>query len=226
MIHKLIHSRTIKWLTLASAILLSGCSSLMIAALNQQDLTKVTVQGKKMYLLGVLNSKSKEIVTRIIDKNPQVTTLVLTANAGSIDDETTFSLGRYIRDQGLNTYLLKDSVIASGAVDLFLAGNQRFMEHGAKLGVHSWDDGSNEAIDYPRNHLAHDLNASYIRDMLGDDAFYWFTIEAAPASGLHWMRQEEIARFDILTTRVLPAGNELTPFGQVFLEMRADLLDS
>ena len=36
-------------------------------------------------------------------------------------------------------------------------------------------------------------------DMLGADDFYWFTIEAAPADGIHIMSNEEIARFGLVT---------------------------
>ena len=223
--YKYAYSTIIKCIIIVGALLLSGCSSLLIATLNHRDLTTVSVDGKNMYILGLLNSQTKDILVNSLNNNPEVTTLIFTANPGSIDDETVFSLGQYIRNNGLNTHLLNDSVIASGAVDLFLAGNSRSMEKGAQLGVHSWSDGRAEATEYPRDDPAHHANAGFIAEMLGDDLFYWFTITAAPADDIYWMNQQEIERFGILTTTVQEPGFDPTPFGQDFLEMRDEILD-
>lgn len=38
--------------------------------------------------------------------------------------------------------------------------------------------------------------------MLGDDEFYWFTIYAAPASGMHEMTNAEIEKFGLLTSPI------------------------
>ena len=75
------------------------------------------------------------------------------------------------------------------------------MEPGARIGVHSWydDDDEMDGVDYPRDAPDHELNRRYVEDMLGTDAFYWFTLEAAPADGMHYMTEAEIARFGLLT---------------------------
>jgi beta-lactamase class D len=206
-------------------VTLSACTQILVGALNQVEMTKVAIQGEKMYLLGDFNSQSYAQVTSALAKYPKVKTIVLTANSGSLDDDTTFKIARYIRSKNLNTHLLANSVIASGAVDLFLSGKQRTMEKGAMLGVHSWSDGSNEAKDLPRNHPDHKLNADYIEDMLGDDAFYWFTIDAASADSIYWMKADEIARFNIITAKTIPASNDITPFAKAFLEERKNILE-
>ncbi len=177
-----------------------------------------------MYLMGGFNSKSYDQVKSTVEANPKIKTVVLTANSGSLDDETTFKLGRYIRSQRLNTHLVNNTVIASGAVDLFLAGVYRTMEKGAKLGVHSWTDGSTQAKDIPRNHPDHKLNSTYIRDMLGTDDFYWFTIYSAPADSVYWMKDKEIVKYKMITSPIQPPSNDKTPFGKEFINKRIDIL--
>ena len=31
------------------------------------------------------------------------------------------------------------------------------------------------------------------------EAFYWFTLEAAPPEGMHWMTEEEMKKYGIYT---------------------------
>ncbi len=205
-------------------LLLSGCTHVLVASLNSITLTQTFVQDEKLYLMGDFNSKSHDQVKNIIEDNPNIDTIVLTAHSGSLDDETTFKLGRYIRSKGLNTHLINTSVIASGAVDLFLSGVHRTIEDGAQLGVHSWSDGSKQAKDFPRDHPDHTLNADYIKDMLADDKFYWLTIYSAPADSIYWMKDKEIKKYNINTVSFLPPSNDKTPFGNDFIEERREIL--
>ena len=104
-----------------------------------------------------------------------------------------------MRELGLHTKLLATSSIESGGVDLFLAGIERTMVDGAHIGVHSWSDGIRDAADFPRDSPEHENNRKYIEDMLGRDDFYWFTIYAAPADGMHAMSHAEIEQYGLLT---------------------------
>ena len=208
-----------------ASLSLGACGTVSMLALNQISLTQFSVENDRLYILGTLNSKSLGQFEQIMSKNPRIKTLVLTACDGSIDDETTFKFGREIRQRGLSTYLLHNSVIASGAVDLFLSGVDRTIEQGAKLGVHSWSDGSIEAKDLPKNHPDHHLNADYINDMLGSDQFYWFTIYAADADTVAWMSEQEIKLYS-LATSFLPASQQTTPFNEAFIAYRKEILQS
>ncbi|RXJ69483.1 alpha/beta hydrolase [Veronia nyctiphanis] len=174
-------------------------SPLLYIALNNINLTEVYIKGKDAYIVGLFNTLSYDIVVNKLENNPQVDRLILTVNPGSLDDEETFKLGRYLRDKGLNTHLLSKSVVASGAVDLFLSGKKRTVEMRAQLGVHSWSDGFNEASDFPVDDPAHHLNAKYIEDMLGKDDFYWFTINSAPADDMYWMKANDLSKFGVVT---------------------------
>ena len=219
------HNRRIRLGLLCNLLLVLGCAQLQILRLNRLELTQLAVADHKLYILGELNSQSYDQVTAEIEANPQITTIVLTANPGSLDDETTFELARYIRSKNLDTHLINQSVIASGAVDLFLSGVRRTMEEDAQLGVHSWSDGSTEAKDVPREHEDHRLNADYIADMLGSEDFYWFTIYAAPADAISWMTHEDIEKYGLLTAKVAPPSDDPTPFGTEFLELRQEILE-
>lgn len=193
--------------------------------LEGTEVTQLEVDDNKLYILGVLNGKTFDQVQEALEKHPDIDTLVFTAMPGSVNDDAIFAMGRWLREKSLNTHLLSTSVIASGAVDLYLSGVERTAEEGAKLGVHSWDDGSNQAADLPKDHEDHRLNASYIGAMLGSEDFYWYTIEAAPSDDIHWMSPGDVERFGLLTSPWLRSSNDNTPFGEDFEIMRSEILE-
>lgn len=178
---------------------LSACEMIVVNALNMIETTEFTVDGSDLIMNGEINSKTLDQFNEVIEDNPQISTLVEVDVPGSLDDDTMYQLVYRVRELGLNTHLRSDSRIYSGGVDLFLGGVERSIETGAELGVHSWSDGVNEATDFPRGSPEHEANRKLIEDMLGSDAFYWFTIEAAPADAIHVMTSDEIARFGLIT---------------------------
>ena len=106
--------------------------------------------------------------------------------------------GRRVRAEprSLATHLPKEGEIASGGTDFFLAGHERTLEAGSRIGVHSWSglDGE-EGVDVPRDDPQHQLYLEYYRAMEIPEASYWFTLEAAPAAGVHWMSTSELEQF-------------------------------
>ena len=182
-----------------AAVLLWGCA----IADNAVDRTEIEVRGAELYLSGEMTSRTPANFIAALNANPQVTTIVQTYMPGSLDDEAVLRMGYALRDRGLNTHLTAQSEIYSGAVDLFLAGRERTMERGAVIGVHAWADGFGEATDYPRGAPEHQSTVAYTQEMLGSDAFYWFTLQAAPSDGIHEMTAAEIARFGLLTQALL-----------------------
>lgn len=183
----------------AIATLMTGCETLAVAALNQVTTTEFRVEGQLLFMQGDINSKTLGQFEEVITANPEITTLVELTVPGSLDDDTMIALAYRVRELGLNTHLTASSEIYSGGVDLFLAGVERTMESGAMIGVHSWSDGIREAKDYPRDSPEHEQNRLYIERMLGDDAFYWFTIYAAPADDIYLMTDAEIGQYGLLT---------------------------
>ena len=177
---------------------LGGCEIVAVTALNMVKTTKFTVDGETLYMQGEINSKTDGQFEAVYAANPQIKTIVECVVPGSLDDDTMIPLSYRVRELGLNTHLTSTSDIASGGVDFFLAGVNRSAEEGAKIGVHSWSDGTSEAKDYPRDAPEHENNRKYIEDMLGDDAFYWFTIYAAPAADIYYMTSAEVAEYGMV----------------------------
>lgn len=170
--------------------------------------TEFTVEGELLYMDGYICSKTPEQLKKVIEENPQVKTIVMKEVTGSLDDESNLPMAKWVREKGLNTYLTKDSEVASGGTDFFLAGNQRTIENGAKMGVHSWRDTSGiEAKDLPKDHPDHEMNRAYIEDMLGKDDFYWYTIYSAPADGMHYMSNEEIIKYNMTTEPIITSNS-------------------
>ena len=156
--------------------------------------------GEVALVEGTIGPASLRRMRAFLRANPEVQVLVLLDIPGSIDDETNLALGRFIRRAGLDTFVPADGQIASGGVDLFLAGNRRFAECGAYLGVHSWADSDGATGDaIPRDHPDHGRYLDYYAEMGIDAGFYWFTLGAADADGLHEMTPGEVARFGLLT---------------------------
>ncbi len=164
--------------------------------------SRFALDGEVATLTGTLGSVTYTQVEAIIAEHPEIRGLVLADVPGSINDEVNVETGRLVRSAGWSTAVPADGVIASGGVDLFVAGQTRSVEPGAQLGVHSWSDGVMDGADYPRDDPAHAMQLSYVTEMLGDPTgpeFYWFTLEAAPAAGIHWMTAEEIDRYALVT---------------------------
>ncbi|MBM7068858.1 hypothetical protein [Actibacterium sp. 188UL27-1] len=163
--------------------------------------TEFEVDGPNLFTNGDIDSDTLGAFRAIIDQNPNIRRLVECDMPGSLDDDTMIALAYQVRRLGLETYLTSTSDITSGAADLFLAGTRRTMERS----VHSWSDGERDAINYPRGSPEHEQNRVYVKTVLGSDAFYWFTIQAAPFDGMHQMTQAEIRRFGLLTRSVMAA---------------------
>ena len=184
---------------ICSIVVLAACDMIVVNALNLVTTTEFTVDGSDLIMNGEIKSKTLDQFNEVMADNPNITTLIEVDVPGSLDDETMYQLVYRVRELGLNTYLRSDSRIYSGGVDLFLGGVKRSIEAGAELGVHSWSDGTNEALDFPRGSPEHEANRRLIDDMLGADDFYWFTIEAAPAAGIHIMTADEIETYGLIT---------------------------
>ena len=162
-------------------------------------------RGDVLLVRGVIDQDSHVEMHAALHDAPQVATLVFTAVPGSTDDETNLALGRMLRDARVTTYLPAEGMIASGGTDLFLAGSRRFVETGARIGVHSWSVGgifgvfSPSAASLPRDDPDHAMFLDYYRAMGIPEDFYWFTLAAALPEDIHWMTEAEIAAYGIRT---------------------------
>lgn len=164
-----------------------------------EDRLVLEVRGDLLFVKGVVNGGSERETVALLNGAPGVRTAVLTIVPGSADDETNVALGRRLRGAGMTTYLPARGLVASGGTDLFLSGARRIVERGARVGVHSWASSFGNGDEIPRDDPVHRLYLDYYRDMGIPEAFYWFTLEAAPPEGMHWMSEAEMARYRIAT---------------------------
>ena len=153
------------------------------------------IDGDVATMAGTIDGTTPDRVAALVAEHPDVRSIVMRDVPGSVNDEANLEAARKVREAGLSTHLLADSVIASGGTDFFLAGAVRTIEPGARVGVHSWGGGEEEALDLPRDHEAHRPYLDYYGDMGVPADFYWFTLEAAPADGIHWMTEAELEAF-------------------------------
>lgn len=162
-------------------------------------LLKFKAKGGYAYGFGGTDDRSVSMVKKFLNEHPEVHTLVLKKMPGTKNVTMNMRIAREIRKRGLNTHLENDSFIASGAVDLFLAGNERTMECRALIGVHSWSSGK---FYYPAK-IGHDpeqkKHEKFLKEMGIDPAFYAFTRDAALPSDMYYLSHEEIERFGLLT---------------------------
>lgn len=177
------------------------------ACAAQYDPVSFVVQGDEIVASGSIDHTTLDAFEEITASNPGIKTLVLQNIEGSVDDDANVVFSRVVREEGFDTVVPSDGLVASGGTDLFLAGNQRTLEPGACVGVHSWGGGGYVAANLPEDHPEHDRYLNYFDDIGVDPAFYWFTLDAAPEDEMHWMSAEEANRFKMATGRSSSLGS-------------------
>lgn len=162
------------------------------------------VVGDSAVMTGVIGAGTPSQVLRLVFEHPAIRTIEMADVPGSMDDEANLRAARYVRKFGFTTRLRSNHQVASGGTDFFLAGKTRIIESGAKLGIHSWGGPGFEGKDIPKDDPQHQLYLEYYREMGTPAEFYWRTLEAAPASGIHWMTEEELTQFKFRTASPNP----------------------
>ena len=157
------------------------------------------VEGNLAVMTGDLTSSSPDKVARLLEEYSSLEWIELLDCPGSMDDEAALEASRLIREAGINTRVPDNGQIFSGAVDFFIAGVRREVIGGGIVGVHSWSDGSVEGSELPLDHAEHDLYEDYYEEMGISDGFYWFTLTAAPADGIHHMTRAELVEYSVVT---------------------------
>ena len=162
------------------------------------------VTGEQAEMNGVIGNGIVSKVNLLISQYPQVQNIVLSDVPGSMDDEANLQAAKALYDAGLNTEVNGMSKIASGGVDFFLAGYRRVVAPGAEIGVHSWafEDEQGRVIqgrDVPRDDPQHSLYIDFYRHIQhpNPSEFYFFTLDAATAEGIHIMTEEEIINWQM-----------------------------
>lgn len=187
--------------------LLSGCT-----AFGQDDYVPIEfeAEGAFIYAYGDIDSDVIERFFDVYNDNPDVEILVLEYISGSLDDEVNLEFSQIIRDLDLMTLVPSNGLVASGGTDLFLAGTERLLEPGACVGVHAWATDEYEGTDVPKSDPVHQDYLSYFRQMGIAEEFYWYTLQAAPASQMHWMTADEVNLFKMTSDPATRMGDQDT----------------
>ncbi|MEW4449188.1 alpha/beta hydrolase [Qipengyuania sp. JC766] len=145
---------------------------------------------------GVSNEASLREFDAMMRAFPQIATLRLVDCPGTENDIANLALGRRIRAAGLATHVPAGGSVRSGAVELFLAGESRRIDEGARFAVHSWmDTRGREASDFAADHPTHLLYIDYYREMGLDEqsarGFYAMT-NSVPHAAARWLDAGEM----------------------------------
>ena len=168
------------------------------------DVFTVQADGTTVVMNGEIRTRTLNDFRNMLRAFPDINLINFREVPGSNDDETNVELGRLLNTNRINTHLLNNGLIASGGVDLFLAGVERTRGSNITVGVHAWADGNGtQAGQLPMNDPRHRLYLDYY-EAIGFTAqqasdFYFFTINAAPASSIHNMTEEELEQFGVFT---------------------------
>lgn len=199
--------KTLLMLLLAHGLFLISCSDDEPISDTQFGIFEV-IDDTTIEMDGVINGSSLNNFNELIDAYPNINTINMVNCDGAEDDETNLQLSALVHQRGTNIHLLDNGVIASGGTDFFLAGTRRTKGSNTRIGVHSWageDDDGNlvEATDFPVGHEYHQPYIDYYRSIgftqQQAEDFYYFTINAAPADDIHWMTDQEIEQYGMLT---------------------------
>jgi len=209
-------NQSIKALTIATAMVLSGCGP-------SDPPLEFELQGDRFVLNGVIDERAVDAFDRAITAAPSARTLVFDFVPGSLDDDSNIELARLIRERDFTTVILSDGLVASGGTDLFLAGTSRNIAAGACVGVHTWGDDENViGADLPKDDPVHDIYLDYYQDMGIDPQFYWFTLDAAGIDESHWMSREEIRGFQLISATESPLISAPSGIREKQCEMRLE----
>ena len=121
------------------------------------------------------------------------------------DDDINSQLASRVFYKAMHIHIVDDGLVASGGVDFFLAGAVRTKGNNSKIGVHSWDGPNGvQATDFPvgdEHHLPYIdyyVSTSFTQEE-AENFYCYYTINAAPASSIHWMAEDELKQYKILT---------------------------
>ncbi len=170
-------------------------------ALWKKGTSTIKFQGNKAILNGKIGMKTYAQIQNILNKHPEINTLILGEILGSVDDKINEEIGQLIKKSNLSTKLIASSKITLGGVKIFLSGNKRIITRGAKIGVNSWDNGGYKGKDLPKDHPIHQYKTPYYDLCLGDKGtdFYFYTLKTNLTNDIIWLNEEQLNTWSIAT---------------------------
>lgn len=205
-------TKTFKTAALLIGVLLIGFSSCSksddtttVSTSRTQGIFTVLAGDTTIEMNGIIGSTSLSDFNTLYTAFPNINKIEIIRCDGSTDDQINLQLSVRVHQLNINTHLKTNGVIASGGVDFFLAGIQRTRGTNIMVGVHSWANSSGQtATDFPVGHANHLPYINYyvsvgFTQQQAED-FYYFTINASPASSIHFMTEAEMLTYTIFTS--------------------------
>ncbi len=160
------------------------------------------IDGSRAMMSGTIGPSTPFRVMELILHNPEVNTIVIVDVPGSVDDDSSLRAARMIRSHGFRTHLPSHGMVSSGGTDFFQAGMERTCDRGAQFGIHSWSAFGMEGADLPRDDEEHEMYLDYCDEMGIPRSFYWRSLHAASSDDMHWMTEEELIKYKMLTAPI------------------------
>ncbi len=190
-------------LILFTVILVASCSSGNSSINRKFGIFNVLDDDITVEMDGDITTASLDDVQKLLNEFPKIKEIAIINCNGSLDDEANLKLSKLIHDKKISTHVEDNGEIASGGVDFFLAGVKRTIGKNVKIGVHSWSGEKEVATDFPKGHENHLEYINYYKSIgltqKQAEDFYYFTIYSSPADGIHYMTEEEIDMYNVLT---------------------------
>lgn len=188
--------------SLIITLLFSGCN-VQINSPRKAGIFTVLTGDTILQMDGVINKSSLNNFNQLFLKYPDLKAINIINCDGSSDDNTNLLLSYKVHELEFDIFLEENGLIASGGVDFFLAGKNRTSGYNTLIGVHSWSGLFKEATDFPVGHENHqpyiDYYVSIGFSQQEAEDFYYYTINSASAKSIHWMTNEEIEKYNIIT---------------------------
>ncbi len=186
-------------------ILFTACSKCISDQdINRQDSFAIfnLVDDQTIEVNGEIEDSSLDDFNELIMNYPNMELINIIEILGSQNDDINLALSKQVYSLDIDIRLLDNGEIASGEVDLFLAGRNRSKGSNTRIRVHSWSDGANQASYFHEGDPVHQpyinyyVSVGFSQEEAED--FYYFTINAASAEDIHWMTDEEIKRYTLV----------------------------
>lgn len=183
---------------LAGLLVVAGMVTAFLIYIMGQGATEFRVEagGTRVHIDGPITGAGTERFQRILEQNPNLTTVALGNMPGTSDANWLLAIGYLIRDAGLRTEVV--GVVWNDAILLMLGGAERRIGREGALIVTDSIAAAQTGIPFDRTEVALAERAAYVTDMLGSDDFAIYMEDLRDAGGRVTLDADTIDRFGLI----------------------------
>jgi hypothetical protein len=173
------------------AVSFYSCEAIKLS-MQKKKPGKYEIFGNKAVLNGTLGKMCYENTKEMLDKNPQVSYIVLDKVTGSVNDYYSQKTCFLVKESGVQTIAKTKAQIHGGGVDLLASGSNPMVSDSAYLGVTSWSKGSKEASTLDKTDEDHEYYTKFYDSVGINQELYWYSLENATSEEIYWMPYEDV----------------------------------